>query len=478
MRYWTEIGVPVAYDFFAEIVKESVSASVLHSQSHPLQRVKRWGAAVVGLDQDCEKSQSGVGAGWGFGPFDARSAAALSPAELAEIFGVADLTAPLPALPEDARPGMLLGAEPVRVLGASTVLQSTVAKRLSYVTVTGDGQLVPAAAMVIMHAKPAVGRLRPVVGIAPSTQGVAPHCDPSRSAQVGVRLAQSPGDAVVAYELPALLACLQQGADVVCIDYPRDPATGIQLYGNHAAAGHALIDAIVACNELGVSAAAPVGLWGFSQGGGAVGWVCEHPEIAENLHIAAAVVAAPPVDLLEVAQHIDGGGISGVLVYCMAQLIVTNDAVRAVLLPKLSPTGLQALRQLMSTCATGTVFQSGWRSTTSWTTTGESLAELAMVLPVVREALASLALASASPRWPCHVVTAVHDDVIPAAQVHRLHRKWREGGAPVAFTEHPLVRFPFQTGSNHFLPYFLAMPDLIDWLFAELDRWPHRPDRW
>lgn len=181
---------------------------------------------------------------------------------------------------------------------------------------------------------------RPTVAFAPSTQGVAPQCDPSYSCTVGVAFRKRPFDVIAAYEQPAINLLVAAGANVVLTDYPRDPEDNVQLYCDHVSAARALADAVRAAEQLGVRSAV-VGLWGFSQGGGAVGGWLENPEYAPEIQSAAAVVGAPPADLLATLHHADRAIASVVILYAVAGMMAASPAVAAELAPVLSPQGLE-----------------------------------------------------------------------------------------------------------------------------------------
>ncbi|MBN9643527.1 lipase family protein [Corynebacterium mendelii] len=451
MRTWSKIGVPLVADFWTQVLKESAEEFLTD------QPVRPWQIQGVAPTGDTRRSPV----------IDAATAAAMDAASIRGFFGLDRCPRQAVRLPGDAAAGDVLRTVPVTVLGTPKVIRRCAATRFDYVTRDDRGELIPAGAVVVRPEK-TPARKRPLVAVAPSTQGVAPHCDPSRSCQVGVRVSSQPVDAVIAYELPVILALLAKGMDVVFIDYPRDPATGIQLYANHTAAGRALIDAVVAAGQLGIDPDVPVGLWGFSQGGGATAWVTDHGEETAAINVAAAFTGAPPCDLLEVGASVDGGAATGVLCYAMAALIATRPDVRAALLPELSPTGIAKLRASISTCAGGTVVTAGWRPTTSWSNDGRSLAELALDIEPVRAALSAQTLGGGTPRWPVLVATARHDDVIPAAQVRRLVRAWKATGAEVVFHDNRLPGIPLRTASNHFVPYYLMLPAFVDWLAARL----------
>src|SRR5699024_7841320 len=74
--------------------------------------------------------------------------------------------------------------------------------------------------------------------------------------------------------------------------------------------GHAVLDAVRAAQRLGIDGlteANPVGLEGYSQGGGAAASAVElAPTYAPELKVKGAVVGAVPADLAKVANNLEG----------------------------------------------------------------------------------------------------------------------------------------------------------------------------
>lgn len=336
------------------------------------------------------------------------------------------------------------------------------AKRFEYVTTDSHGRQLTATGALIRSNKP--GK-HPVIGFAPSTQGVAQHCDPSHSSAVGFKVFwDKPRDVIMAYELPVMLAFLRQGCDVVFIDYPRDPDAEIQYYVDHIAAGQALYDAICASYSLGLTEDQPIGLWGFSQGGGAVGWCVENPV----LPVQAAVVGAPPSTLEDVMTHVDGSLVVGTLAYSVAGLMVETPELWEQLWPLFNEHGRKQVLANITTCAGGTVLASGWERTRDWTVDGRSFPEIVASLPAAQAALRRQELGHRPPAAPVRLWGSRNDDVIPVGQVRRLRDRWIALGGDVSYTESFLVRLPGRSSLNHFLPYYLSVPQQMEWLLERL----------
>ena len=150
---------------------------------------------------------------------------------------------------------------------------------------------------------------RPLVAFGPGTQGQGDLCAPSKSLSrpIDVR----PGELAVGYEAPQIAALVDEGFGVVVTDYiGLGNPDRLHTYTVREDLGHALLDAARAAKNLdGTSLASdsPVGLYGYSQGGGATGAAAElAPTYAPELNLKGAYVGAPPADLFEVLKTVDG----------------------------------------------------------------------------------------------------------------------------------------------------------------------------
>ena len=365
------------------------------------------------------------------------------------------------------KPGTLLAEAPMRLMGGNRVT----ATRMEYVTTDARGRTITATGAYLHSHHQWRGGTRPVIAFAPSTQGVAPHCDPSYSMSVGMSVTlRGPVDIVASYELPAITAMLAAGMHVVLTDYPRDPDFGWQLYCDHPSGGNALLDAVRAARHIGLPAAAPVGMWGFSQGGAAVGMALERGDYAPEVTPVAAVVGAPPSRLDEVLAHVDGSLVTGVLSYAVAGLMVASADIRAEILGALTPDGLDHFTADISTCAVSSVFTSGWRGTARWTHAGVPLGELLDDLPHVSAEFDARALGRRAPQVPVLLWGSRRDDVVPFPQVLDLRDMWRSGGADIEWFADRTWPIPGRTGANHFGPYYRHLTRHVGWLIDQMRR--------
>lgn len=361
-------------------------------------------------------------------------------------------------------PGTLLQAAPIEAVGTRGRLNPAATTRIEYVTTDSLGRLITATGAVF---RPDVRSGR-TIALAPSTQGVARHCDPSYSCSVGVNsFWHRPFDVIAAYEQPVINYFLALGCDVVITDYPRDPDLGWQMYCDHQAGAHALADAVRAARDLGVDDTS-LGLWGFSQGGGTIAAMLEEPDYAPDVQAHAAVVGAPPVNLQAVLEHVDGAMASGVIAYTVAGLMVTSADIRTEVIANLSADGVRRLIDILTTCTLGTVMTSGWQDTTTMTISGQPMSTLTADLPAISAEIERRLLGRKTPQIPVRLWASRNDDMIPFDTVAFLADAW--SSADLQWQVNELPHVPGRTAINHFVPYFTRLIDDVGWLLEHLPR--------
>ena len=140
---------------------------------------------------------------------------------------------------------------------------------------------------------------RPVVAYAAGTQGWGSQCAPSKEIVAG--------DFDEEFAVNNLLA---KGWAVVVTDYPGLGTPGPEAYNVAIAEGYAVLDSLRAALRLpgtGLSATAPAGIEGYSQGGGAAGWAAQlHHTYAPDLNLVGVAMGGTPANLQAVAANING----------------------------------------------------------------------------------------------------------------------------------------------------------------------------
>jgi len=164
--------------------------------------------------------------------------------------------------------------------------------RIRYAMSGVSGEVVVATGMVIVPGGQGPAGGWPRIGWGHPTRGSADTCAPSLE-----------GPATVA-ELPSLL---DAGLAVVAPDYEGLGVGGAHPYLVGASEARSLFDALRAAGELegaDIDPDGPVVLWGFSQGGHAVGFAAElAPELAADLDVRGVALAAPVSDVANFAER-------------------------------------------------------------------------------------------------------------------------------------------------------------------------------
>ncbi|MEU6373116.1 lipase family protein [Streptomyces sp. NPDC046909] len=221
--------------------------------------------------------------------------------------------------------------------------------KVQYGSTDGHGRPIAVAGTVVVPDEPWTGPgERPLVAFAPGTLGIGPRCAFSK---------QLAGEWVDAYEGPNIAALLKAGYAVAATDGVGYLDGQVHPYVSGLDAGHAVLDMARAASEVpggGVSPAAKVGLWGYSEGGSGSLWAAQlAASYAPELNVAGVASGGVPGDLRQVGAQLNGGGFAGFLVDAVIGLSVTHPEMPFDEL--LDDEGRQAVAKAKSLCAVGTV---------------------------------------------------------------------------------------------------------------------------
>jgi hypothetical protein len=154
------------------------------------------------------------------------------------------------------------------------------------------------------------------------------------------------------YEAANVVAALQKGDAVVATDYAGYTTGGAPTDIVGAAEGHAVLDIVKVASQVpnaGVSASAPVALWGFSQGGQAAAWAAElATTYAPNVQLEGVAAGGTPADLAETARFLDGN--IGATFEMLAIIGLANQYPELPIDAVLNPAGAQAFATLKTQC--------------------------------------------------------------------------------------------------------------------------------
>ncbi|GAA2083103.1 alpha/beta fold hydrolase [Aeromicrobium halocynthiae] len=340
--------------------------------------------------------------------------------------------------------------------------------RLMYKSTDAAGNPVAVTGTYIEPTAPWTGTgPRPLVAFASGTQGQGDRCAPSRtlSRAIDVR----PGELATGYEIPQIAGLVRAGFGVVVTDYVGlGTPDRVHTYIVRKDLGHALLDAARAARNLEgttLTSRSPIGLYGYSQGGGASGAAAElAPTYAPELNLKGAYVGAPPADPLEVLRGVDGTALTGAVAYAINGLAEYSPAVRTLVATRTNAAGKAALDVVRDQCVVDTALTFPFTRTRSWTTTGTSAADVVAADPVVRAVVDEQRLGRVRPAVPVMVLTGTQDDVVDHRQAKQLARDWCRLGAAVDYV--PIVQLVDSGGTllNHLTPAVVDAPRARGWL--------------
>lgn len=319
------------------------------------------------------------------------------------------------------------------------------------------------------------GGPRPLVALAPGTMGQGDQCAASLALEHPVTL--NGRTVSVGYEDVAVYRLLAAGAAVVVTDYAGLGATDrLHTYVNRLDEAHALLDAARAARAVdgsSVTTASRVGMYGYSQGGGAAAAAAElQPAYAPDVNLAGTYSGAPPADLAEVVKGIDGSALAGALGWSINGFVQSDPALQEIADANINATGKAALDDLSTMCVGDAILRYGFSKSTQWTTSGKSLTEIVEAEPRLRATLDKQRIGRLKPGGPVRVATGVQDDIVGHAQARRLAVDWCHKGADVTYKPVELPNLGDRLLTNHLTPLLVDQGSAISWLTDRLSGKP------
>jgi hypothetical protein len=295
---------------------------------------------------------------------------------------------------------------------------------------------------------------RPVVGFAPGTQGLGDNCAASKS------MANS-----LFYEAANVQALLDKGWAVAVVDYEKLGTPGDHTYVVKNAEGHALLDLVRAAQRLpgsGVAANAPVGFWGYSQGGQAAAAAAElEATYAPELNVRGVAAGGVPADLSVVATHLDGAG-NLFFTFLAAAAVGLNSAYPELNLDSyLNQAGRDLLAAGRNACLVDGLFLGAGKHIADVTTTNP------LATPQWQARINQQKLGSVGPQVPVFAYHGVLDEIIPYGQAAALRDAWCARGTKVQWVDYFFA--------DHLLGVFSGSGDVTNWLNARFTNQPLTP---
>ncbi|CAL9336879.1 lipase family protein [Streptomyces sp. enrichment culture] len=379
-----------------------------------------------------------------------------------------------------ARNGALIRHEPLR-LGLSLPgldgrpLPGT-ATRLMYASTDSGGRRVAVTgAYIEPSARWKGGGPRPLVVVGSGTMGQGDQCAPSLALERPLTLT---GETVsIGYDNLAVYRLLATGAAVVVTDYAGLGTTDrLHTYVNRLDQGHAMLDAARAARSVpgaSVTAASRVGLYGYSQGGGASASAAElHGTYAPELPLVGTYSGAPPADLTSVMKGIDGSALAAALGWSINGFAQAEPDLERVVDEHINAEGRAALDDIATSCVGDAILGHGFTKSTKWTRSGASLAQVIANEPRAQAVLDKQRIGALKPTGPVRVVTGVQDDIVPHAQARQLAVDWCRKGADVTYKAVALPNLGDKLLTNHLVPLLTDQSDAVSWLTDRLEGRP------
>jgi len=352
----------------------------------------------------------------------------------------ADFYTPPASLP--ARNGDVISTADTN-LGVNSAVKSTAIKYQT-TPATGQATFMTGTLLVPNAAWTGTGP-RPIVGFAPGTQGLGDNCAASKS------MANS-----LFYEAANVQALLDKGWAVAVADYEKLGTPGDHTYVIKDAEAHALLDLVRAAQRLpnsGVAANAPVGFWGYSQGGQAAAAVAEQEfTYAPELNVVGVAAGGIPADLNVVAQNLNGPG-NLFFTFLAAAAVGLNSAYPELNLDSyLNQAGRDLMAQGRNACLVDGLFLGAGKHIEDVTTTNP-LNDAQWQARINQQKLGNVA-----PRVPVFAYHGILDEIIPYGHATAMRDSWCAKGAKVQWMDYLFA--------DHLLGVFSGATDAVNFFTA------------
>lgn len=304
---------------------------------------------------------------------------------------------------------------------------SKTATRIMYTTTNHKGEKVATTGTALTSKKEwKGGGERPIVVAAPGTQGLGDSCAPSNQLEAGTE-----------YEYLAISPLLDAGYNVVVPDYIGSGTAGTHSYMNRVDQGNAVLDAARAAfaPELGMGkSSAPIGIWGYSQGGGAAASAGElQPEYAPELNLKGIFAGAVTADLGAITKKIDGTMYNGFMLMGMVGL---GDSYGIDYSSYVNAEGAKIVEKTREVCTMGAIEEFGkYRNTGIWSKSGQKVSQIMETDPTFQKLVQEnrLGVEGRAPEVPILIASTWGDDVVPHSTNRDLAKSYCKEGTRVSF---------------------------------------------
>lgn len=292
---------------------------------------------------------------------------------------------------------------------------------------------------------------RPVVSDGIGTQGLAQQCAPSKQIVEGTE-----------YDGGSIIESLKHGYAVDITDYQGYTNAATPTYTAGRAEGQAVLDIVHASTQVpgsGISATAPTFLWGYSQGGQAVGWAGELvSSYAPSLKLGGVALGGTPGNLQPVGEFDNASNGSG---FELASLIGLSTAYSSEfnLAAISNMAGLLAAERVKSECAVQLIGEFLNQNLSKYSIGEKTPAQLEKEDPVLERIIGEQQLGTKAIPAPVYHYHGLQDEFVPVEQDVALHQQWCSLGVSDDFQLYP---------GDHILTDPTAIPEVAKWIGERL----------
>ncbi|GFG75643.1 lipase family protein [Mycobacterium botniense] len=358
---------------------------------------------------------------------------------------------------QHALPGTVLRSREVELAYLGLIPQQLTAIQLLYRTTGVHGQPGVAVTTVLSPADVAPGRACPLLSYQCAIDAITSRCFPSYALR---RHAKALG-ALSQWEFVLINAALAEGWAVAVPDHEGPEG----LWGAPYQPGYCILDGVRAAlnsERTGLTASAPVALWGYSGGGLATAWAAELcADYAPELDVVGAVLGSPVGDLAHTFRRLNGTFFAGLPALVIAALAHIYPELDRVIQQHTTEEGRALLRKLETMTTVGAVIRMAKKDVARYL--DRPLEEI-LAMPEVQHVFDDIRLGTAVPAPPILIVQAVHDYLIDVADIDALAKTYAAGGAAVTYHRDAFC--------EHVLLHPLSAPMTLRWL---KDRFARRP---
>jgi hypothetical protein len=358
---------------------------------------------------------------------------------------------------QHAAPGTVLRTRDVELAFLGLIPQPVKATQLLYRTMDMHGAPEATVTTVIVPANLDAEQSCPLLSYQCAIDAMSSRCFPSYALR---RKAKALGS-LAQLELLLITAAVAEGWAVSVPDHEGRQGR----WGTPYEPGYRVLDGIRAAlssERVGISPAAPIGLWGYSGGGLASAWAAEMcGEYAPELDIVGAVLGSPVGDLGHTFRRLNGSFLAGLPALVVAALAHAYPDLDRVIKEHTNDEGRALLSGLEKMTTVGAVFRMAGKNMDDYL--DEPLEDI-LSTPEVTHVFDNIKLGSAVPAPPVLIVQAVHDYLIDVHDIDELADAYAAGGADVTYHRDAF--------NEHLCLHPLSAPMTLRWL---TDRFARRP---